>query len=51
MMILKQSIEFEAVMRKPIGNFASGSGHITGLGEYAGHDAIVIVLPKEAKKR
>lgn len=46
---LKKPIDFEAVFKKSVDTFATGSGHISGLGEYVGRTAIVIILPKGEK--
>ena len=46
---LERPINFEAVIPKRVEDFASGSGHISGLGDYFGRNAIVIILPKGEK--
>ena len=48
-LMLQRPIKFDVVLHKSVDVFATGSGHITGLGEYVGRDAIIIILPKGAK--
>ena len=44
LLTLQKQLDFEAVIPTNVVKFAEGSGHITGLGNFVGKNAIVIIL-------